>query len=100
MRTSFFGKGKGPLLTLLALALALPLHAQFDTGQISGFVRDPQGGVVPGATVKITSNSTNVARSYVTDGSGYYVAPALPPGIYKVEVQLVGFRTHIRTGIT
>jgi hypothetical protein len=100
MRTSTLGKWHGPLLALLALAFAAPLHAQFDTGQISGFVRDPQGGVVPGATIKITSDFTKVARTYVTDGSGYYVAPALPPGTYKVEIQLVGFRTHIRTGIT
>ena len=56
--------------------------------------------MVPGAAVEITSEATKVERSYVTDGSGYYVAPALPPGRYKVEIQLAGFRNHVRAGVT
>ena len=33
------------------LLTALPAAAQFDRGQISGTVKDAQGGVVPGVTV-------------------------------------------------
>ena len=48
-------------LTGLALVLAVlvpPAHAQFDSGQISGFVKDEQGGVVPGATVRVINEQT------------------------------------------
>ncbi len=85
---------------LLALcALAPPVLAQFDSGQLNGFVRDPQGGVVPGATVKVVNQGTRLERTYVTDNSGYYIAPALPPGAYQVTVELAGFRKSIRTGV-
>ena len=62
---------------LALLALAVPAHAQFDSGQISGFVRDSQGAPVPGATVTIVDEATRRARTYTSDASGYYVAPLL-----------------------
>jgi hypothetical protein len=102
MPTSTFQRVR--CLALLGLVLALcaagpPVLAQFDSGQVSGFVRDPQGGVVPGAAVKVVNEFSKVERTYTTDSSGYYVAPALPPATYQVEIQLVGFRKYIRTGV-
>ena len=86
-------------LTLFALLLAMagmaptpPVFAQFDTAQMSGVVRDAQGSVVPGATVRVLHKETKLERTYVTDNSGYYTAPALPPGPYQVTVELAGFR--------
>jgi len=84
------------------LALVVPptvLRAQFDTGQVAGIVRDAQGAVVPGAAVKVTHEGTGVDRAYVSDRSGYFVAPALPPGTYSIEVRLEGFRTFLKTGV-
>jgi len=86
-------------LVLALCALAPPVLAQFDSGQLSGFVRDPQGGFVPGATVKVINDSTKAERSYTSDNSGYFVAPALPPGAYRVEIQLAGFRKYVKTGV-
>ena len=102
MPTSTFQRVR--CLALFGLVLALcaagpPVLAQFDSGQLSGFVRDPQGGVVPGATVKVLNDSTKAERSYTSDNSGYFVAPALPPGSYRVEIQLAGFRKYVRTGV-
>src|SRR6266478_10029710 len=91
-------------LTLFALLLAMagmapPVLAQFDTAQMSGIVRDVQGSVVPGATVRVLHKETKLERTYVTDSSGYYTAAALPPGPYQVTVELAGFRKSIRTGV-
>jgi len=86
-------------LSLALFALATPSHAQFDRGQISGVVRDSQGNVVPGATVRIIHEGTKLERTYVTDGSGYYSAPALLPGLYEVAVELAGFRKSVRTSV-
>jgi hypothetical protein len=86
-------------LVLALCALAPPVLAQFDSGQLSGFVRDPQGGFVPGVTVKVINDSTKAERSYTSDNSGYFVAPALPPGAYRVEIQLAGFRKYVKTGV-
>jgi Carboxypeptidase regulatory-like domain len=88
------------LVAVALVALAVPAHAQFESGQISGFVRDSQGAAVPGATVSITDEATKRARTYTTDASGYYTAPALPPGKYQVAVELAGFRKYVKTGIT
>jgi hypothetical protein len=87
-------------LAVSLVALAAPVQAQFDTGQISGFVRDDQGGVIPGATVTITHEGTRRDRTYVTDSSGYYTAPALPPGRYQVSVELAGFKKFVKTDVT
>jgi hypothetical protein len=86
-------------LTLGLVLLALPALAQFDRGQVSGFVRDEQGGVVPGATVKVTNQQTRLEHSYTTDNSGYYIAPALLPGVYEVAVELSGFKKSVTTGV-
>ena len=89
----------GAVTVLMLVGLAPAVHAQFDSGQISGFVRDEQGGVVPGASITIVNQATKVSRTYTSGSSGFFVAPALPPGIYQVEVQLPGFRKYVRTGV-
>ena len=68
------------LVTALALSvLASSAYAQFDSGQISGVVKDSQDASVPGATVRVVNESTRLERTFTSDSSGYYVAPLLPP---------------------
>ena len=86
-------------LTFVLVLLALPALAQFDRGQVGGFVRDEQGAVVPGAAVKVTNEQTRLERAYTSDHGGYYVAPALTPGIYEVAVELSGFKKFVQTGV-
>ena len=52
----------GRLKHLAAVAIALcafaaPVSAQYTTGSISGTVKDPQGGIIPGAAVTLTSDT-------------------------------------------
>src|SRR6185369_12310360 len=84
----------------LTAALALPLTAaaQETRGKISGTVRD-SGGVVPGASVKITNTDTGVTQHLTTNESGFYQAPFLNPGTYSVSVQLSGFKSATRDRI-
>jgi hypothetical protein len=97
-RASWLGWLTG--LTLVLAVLAPPAHAQFDRGQIGGSVKDEQGGVVPGATVRVVNELTKIERTYSSDSTGYYVAPALAPGRYQVIVELTGFKKFVRTGVT
>ena len=89
------------LMVALALAalLATPVQAQFDSAQISGVVRDNQGQVVPGASIKVLNEATKLERLYVSDGTGYYVATTLPPGLYQLTVELAGFKKFIKTSV-
>jgi len=82
------------------LLTALPAAAQFDRGQISGTVKDPQGGVVPGATVSVTNLDTQLTRTTVTESSGFYTIPNLAPGKYDVSAELQGFKKALRHNVT
>jgi hypothetical protein len=54
---------------------------------------------VPGATVRVVNGGTKLEKTYVTDSSGYYVAPLLPPGVYEVTVELTGFKKFVKTDV-
>ena len=63
----------------------------FDTGTVTGTVTDPTGAVVPQAKVTITNTGTGIVHRLDTDSNGLFVAPALPYGVYLVEVKVAGF---------
>src|SRR5688572_22556352 len=86
------------LLALLLAAVA-PASAQVGAGAVAGAIADPAGVALPGATVTITASSTNGTRSIVTDEQGHYVVTGLPPGTYRVQVALDGFRSAVRDGV-
>ena len=81
------------------LLLAPPALAQFDRGQISGVIKDASGGVIPGATVTATQETTQVARTTVTDASGFYNFPNLPAGRYTISAELQGFKKAVKEGV-
>jgi carboxypeptidase family protein len=88
---------------LIALGLcALPALAQArsSSADLSGTVSDPSKSPVPGATVVATNIATGLARNGVTDANGVYRIPLLPPGEYEVKIQINGFNTQIKKGIT
>src|SRR4029453_2967460 len=87
------------VLLMVSLAFSTPALAQFDSGQISGFVRDPQHGALPGATVTLMNEGTSAKRNAVTNTSGYYVFPDVPVGVYTVTVELASFKKSVKTGV-
>ena len=80
------------LLALIWLASA-PMLAQTSMGGVNGTVTDSQGAVLPGATVTLTSEDTNVATVRQTNGSGYFVFVNVRPGPYVLTVELQGLKT-------
>src|SRR5437016_10525818 len=69
------------------------------TAQISGTVRDASGAVLPGVEITATQTETGIARTTITNETGFYVLPSLPLGPYRLEAALPGFRTFAQTGI-
>jgi hypothetical protein len=89
--------------SLLCVALAIwpsILFAQSYTGTISGSIKDASGGIIPRATVLITNQQTDRQQSLVTELDGRYTSLPLPPGEYRVEAGLQGFRRAARTNVT
>ena len=94
---------RGPVLVIaLAAMLAAwtPAAAQITTGNISGTVQDSQGGVIPGATVVLVSESRGTQLApVITNEAGVYVFPNVTADIYTVEVSMDSFKTSRRTGV-
>jgi hypothetical protein len=61
------------------------------TGRIAGTVRDPNGAVVVGAEVSVTSLATSDERKDTTDTEGNYAVLLLSPGTYRVRIGANGF---------
>ena len=84
----------------IACSLAiLPLVAQFDSGQISGYVRDSSLAVIAGATITIINEGSNDQRNTTTNSNGFYVIPNLPVGKYTVAAEVAGFKKTLQTGV-
>lgn len=86
------------VLAFTFLVLATTALAQ--NGQIVGTIKDDTGGVLPGATVTALNTETGLSRSSVTDASGSYRIPALPPGTYSLSAVLNGFAKETRPALT
>lgn len=63
------------------------------TSSLQGTVTDGGGGSLPNAIVSMTNLETSLARKSVANTSGDYSFLQVPPGAYKVECQMPGFRT-------
>src|SRR6185295_1931546 len=61
------------------------------TGRIAGTAKDPNGAVIAGAEVTVSSKAKGVERKVTTGGEGNYAVPLLPPGAYRVTVKGRGF---------
>src|SRR5262249_2699169 len=73
--------------------------AQNVTGSILGTVHDSSSAVVAGARVTVTNEGTNFEYRAQTAGSGDYVVPNLPPGIYTVTSESAGFKQNVVRGV-
>lgn len=80
------------MLALLAL-LPLTASAQTHRGSVRGTVTDPNGAVIPGATIKITSQETGATRVATSGEDGEYTVSFLAPGNYQMSVAATGFAT-------
>lgn len=87
-----------PLLIGMLLVATVG-SGQTGTGQISGLVRDASGGVIVGATVKVTDERTGVSRSTATSDAGTFAVPSLPAGLYTVKIEYAGFRTYLSKNV-
>ena len=85
-------------LILILVVPLLPANAfgqTATTARVSGVVTDAQGGIVSGATVKLTNKATKAERTDATNSEGRYVFAAVDPGVYDLSVTAQGFRTSV-----
>jgi TonB-dependent receptor len=59
---------------------------------VTGIVRDAQGGVLPGATVRAVYQPTGASSHAVTRTDGTYALTGLRTGAYRISASMPGFR--------
>ena len=83
------------LVTVTTLRLPWIAVAQGLTGALIGTVKDAQGGVLPGAVVRVSSPALiGGPATLTTNEKGQLRFPALPPGSYVLDIELQGFATY------
>jgi hypothetical protein len=76
------------------------LHAQVDTGSISGTVTDASGAVLKGAAVTLTNEGTGAELTTTTGDSGTYTFSPVRIGNYTVSASSQGFQTTTQKNLT
>jgi hypothetical protein len=87
------------LATLVCTSAAFA-QAQSNAADLRGFVRDPQGAVVRGATVTARNTATNTTRTTTSNDDGLYQIVNLPPGNYEVTVEAANFKRAVLPTVT
>jgi hypothetical protein len=89
----------GAVLAVSLLSFSSPSALAQSTGAISGTVTDPQGLVIPNASITVTNQATGEERTTSTDSAGLYSVPSLLVGKYRVEAKASGMQTTVVTGL-
>ena len=94
------------LAALLSLPILVPvttpsLFAQTASGvsTITGTVLDPNGNVLPSATVLLKSDSSSLTRKANADATGHFSISGLPAGVYTISVSAPGFSIAVQQGV-
>jgi hypothetical protein len=77
----------------LALLIASPILAQFDSAALVGSIRDERGAAITSAKVTATNINTGIAANTESSESGEFVFPSLRIGSYKITAEKAGFST-------
>lgn len=84
----------------LMLLLSSPdLFGQSVDTAVLGTIMDRSGAVLPGATITIRSEATDLEKVITTGSSGQYVVQFLVPGLYTITVRAAGFTQMQRKGV-
>jgi hypothetical protein len=100
MNTKFRSFGSHLCVTAATLSLgfaSITLHAQTDTGRVTGIVEDATEASIPGAKVTIVNTGTSATQTATSDAAGNFNFPALLRGSYKITATMNGFKTVTQT---
>ena len=84
---------------LILFLLACVRVASAQQASLTGRITDGKEAVIAGAGVKVTNLDTGITRQVETNSEGYFTAPFLQPGNYRVTVEANGFKTATRDGV-
>lgn len=78
-------------IVILALGTFTVLLAQTN-GTLTGSVNNATGQGIPNASVTVTNSDTQASQSVLTSRDGSFTISNLPPGTYRITVEVTGFK--------
>jgi len=96
LRRSLLPKAARLILLLFPI---VPVALAQGTGNISGYVRDSSGAVLPGTSVTAVMTEQSTTRKTLTDAQGFYSFIALPSGHYTITFEAKGFQREVRSNV-
>ncbi len=85
-------------IAVFVTAIASLASAQ-QSATIAGSVKDAQGGVIPGATITLVSETRGTTFETQSNESGDFIFSSVPGDTYTVRITMDGFRTSERKGV-
>ncbi len=88
-----------PLIALVFILGVIPSFGwaqSSGSGGFSGIVIDSAGAVIPAAVITVSNPATGMTRSVSASERGFYSITGLPPGLYDVKAEFIGFATEIK----
>ncbi|CAN5796705.1 hypothetical protein BH18ACI4_BH18ACI4_18720 [soil metagenome] len=87
--------------SLLMLLVTAPVSFAQTTGSatLRGTVKDPNGAVVPNATVTLVSNRSQNERRTTASDEGTYIFTSVDPGPYTLRVEAANFKTSVQADL-
>jgi hypothetical protein len=82
-------------LTVISCVSVTMSQSQSNAADLQGYVRDPNGAIVVGATITARNPATNFSRSTSSNDEGYYQLVSLPPGEYEVTVEAPNYKKAV-----
>jgi len=90
---------RGFLALFLGLMLSVALCAQSARASLTGRITDPKKAVIAQALVTVINTGTGIHYEGLTNETGEYYVSNLPPGRYRIEVEKLGFKAVIQSGV-
>jgi outer membrane receptor protein involved in Fe transport len=87
------------LALVIFLACAKSAISQVTVAQLNGTVLDESGGSIAKASISLREVDTNSTYNAISNDTGFYALPNLPPGRYELKVSFTGFANYTQTGI-
>jgi hypothetical protein len=68
------------------------MHAQTDTGRVTGSVTDATGAIIPDTAIALTNTETGAVQKLTSGSDGNFTFTAVTRGSYKVSASKTGFQ--------
>src|SRR5687768_3092797 len=94
MRVKHLAAVSAMVVLLVSLSLGQALR-----GRISGTVKDPQGNVVPNASIAAKNVGTGETLNATSSDEGTFLVPELKPGTYTITAEVQGFKKSVVEGV-